>query len=417
MPFQALRVMAGFEKEDGYWLPRCRCLPPDELRRKMWPFVDEVLHYLEEFKEETSEFTTTHATFSFFDFLRTVVLQDAATMFVLAESGEGLDRRTCHHIFSLPLFHCDEFRTFVSRMREKLIHESLPENDPTTKDIDKCLPGVNQRFHKLTQDMKELKDTVLALHGEREIEADRVVNSTEASMHKVVETIKVSHHHMMRQHQRMYKSVARAMNSFGSHGVWGQAEGSAEDNHGADGENSVVVEFGPTGPRIPHEGLAMDEEVHEMEIDHGDVEVGDGVDAMRSYDDELENFRDQKPSFMGKNTKGVSIRAMYNEYYGLEEFYDGPIIGGFHYLETTFKNKWRKGYQAKEGTMLSRWKTLVKGFASACDMEEGEWNERAEALSQEWDVYIEKGGLAGAVRNLQAVSLIAKPRPKSTRTA
>jgi len=63
-----------------------------------------------------------------------------------------------------------------------------------------------------------------------------------------------------------------------------------------------------------------------------------------------------------------SVRALWDEYYGLGEFEGVPIPGGIIELEKLYKNKWRKHY--KSGQAISRRKKIVKGLLSMADSKE-----------------------------------------------
>ena len=81
----ALRVMAGFEKTDSYFLPRGRAQPSDALCVLIWPWLTERLRLLE---ESDGEHPTALHFLRFLDVLRCVVLQDAAAMFVMLRNEE-----------------------------------------------------------------------------------------------------------------------------------------------------------------------------------------------------------------------------------------------------------------------------------------------------------------------------------------
>ena len=77
----ALRVMAGFEKEDGYFLPRGRACPSDELCGMVWPWVDSTLAQFDE--QAKMQHPTALLFLQFMHLLRSIVIQDAAAMQVL----------------------------------------------------------------------------------------------------------------------------------------------------------------------------------------------------------------------------------------------------------------------------------------------------------------------------------------------
>ena len=82
IPFDALLVMAGFQPNDTYWLPRQRIEPPPELRSQLWPWVDLEIEFLEGCDEEKP------TALQFMDFLfcmRDFIFQDVAAMQVICE--------------------------------------------------------------------------------------------------------------------------------------------------------------------------------------------------------------------------------------------------------------------------------------------------------------------------------------------
>ena len=43
IPTQALRVMAGFDNKELYWLPRAHVDPPESLQKQIFPFLEQTL--------------------------------------------------------------------------------------------------------------------------------------------------------------------------------------------------------------------------------------------------------------------------------------------------------------------------------------------------------------------------------------
>ena len=105
IPTKTLRVMAGFEARDGYFVPRCNVEPCEELKRKIFPFIEEELQNISDcYDQGRGENPTAIATLNFWKDLRTIILQDAAAMIV----GDG--NRIRHHLFELPVFQTDLFK-------------------------------------------------------------------------------------------------------------------------------------------------------------------------------------------------------------------------------------------------------------------------------------------------------------------
>ena len=97
----ALRVMAGFEKSDGYYLPRSRACPCDELCSMIWPWLDQALAHT---KSDGFQHPTVAHFLEFLQVLRSIILQDAAAMFVLLKDGNVSEQRRLKHVVFLILF-------------------------------------------------------------------------------------------------------------------------------------------------------------------------------------------------------------------------------------------------------------------------------------------------------------------------
>ena len=82
IPFDALLVMAGYQPNDTYWLPRQRVEPPPELRSQLWPWVDWEMEFLQGCGVEKP------TAMQFMEFLfrmRDFIFQDVAAMQVICE--------------------------------------------------------------------------------------------------------------------------------------------------------------------------------------------------------------------------------------------------------------------------------------------------------------------------------------------
>jgi hypothetical protein len=101
----ALRVMAGFLQEEGHWNPRTMVEPPDDLLKMIFPFIESELAKLQ---ESDDKHITAMATLKFWQYLRKVILQDAAVMFI----EHGNDRRN-HVLWRLPVFKTQAFKVRV----------------------------------------------------------------------------------------------------------------------------------------------------------------------------------------------------------------------------------------------------------------------------------------------------------------
>jgi Centromere DNA-binding protein complex CBF3 subunit, domain 2 len=92
----AMRVMAGFGKDDNYYLPRSRVVPSDELQNMIWPWLTDCSAWV---AADGPDHPTAKHFLEFLAELRKIVLQDAAAMLVyLRRSEESCeDRRRANH--------------------------------------------------------------------------------------------------------------------------------------------------------------------------------------------------------------------------------------------------------------------------------------------------------------------------------
>lgn len=101
IPTLALRVMAGFEADEGHFNPRTMVEPPEELLRMIWPWIEEEL---EKLGESDDEHITAMATLRFWQYLRKVLVQDAAAMLLMHQD------RSRHILWRQALFRSGEFK-------------------------------------------------------------------------------------------------------------------------------------------------------------------------------------------------------------------------------------------------------------------------------------------------------------------
>ena len=139
-----MKGMAGYTKNEDYYLPRNRVEPPTELEQQIFPWVDAELVKLEaKFAGDSDDPKATAWGFlRFLKSMRRVILQDAAAIVV-----EDPGRCSQHPFFQLELFHSDSFETFVGRMRNVLMESSVQAE--ARGQIEKALRGMNARFDNL----------------------------------------------------------------------------------------------------------------------------------------------------------------------------------------------------------------------------------------------------------------------------
>ena len=384
VPLMALRVMAGFEKEDAYFLPRGRACPSVALCSKIWPWLDDAMA---DVRDDFDPHPTAWYFLSFMDLLRSIILQDAAAMIVKLRSAElGEQRRLNHAVFHIPVFQSAEFEAFVGEMAAVL--ERCEANDPNDVSIDRVLPGVNRRFDELARLMQELH---MGVKGNKD--GEERLEKLEKKMENLFSTAECDQ-------AKRHDTTVRAFAGFLQQGAdlftrtitqpeEDQQAPSQEHQQGPSETQQSAVDGGPEGVM--------------------DVEVGD---EHRETDEEIllrVMAEPQQPSFRHKNTKKILLQEMYMEYYGLGD-YDGiPIAGGFHGLELKFKNSWRKeSYKNSDSTFFSRWKALMSALATEAGVEEGVLNPALIEVANAWQPHLSIGGLAGCVSRLQKEGVVNK---------
>jgi Centromere DNA-binding protein complex CBF3 subunit, domain 2 len=123
VPLTPIRVMAGFEKDEAYCVPRTRLQPPEKLLLQVFPFIEIHLDRLSDYQRiresdgvkasgssaQTCDHngSTAKCVLSLWKELRVVLLQDAAAMLVLHPD------RAEHRFFRHPIFKCYEFAVSI----------------------------------------------------------------------------------------------------------------------------------------------------------------------------------------------------------------------------------------------------------------------------------------------------------------
>ena len=91
----------------------------------------------------------------------------------------------------------------------------------------------------------------------------------------------------------------------------------------------------------------------------------------------------------------MKLKDIYNEYYGLQQFKNKPISGGFHAIDQKYKPKqWREA--GKFG-----WKTSDQGFFSRVKRVCEALNDAGGDWDSEYDDALKSKGLLGVVNKMQ----------------
>ena len=137
VPWEAMRSCAGCGARVGrYYLPRSRIqVTSDALLKSVWPSLEEAKERFFEVDGNT-RFTTAWRFIAAMDYMRVVLLQDAA--FFLTQCPD----RAGHAIFSDPIFHTAEFLDYKERFAREYQHLTLPVNDPTVNHLQYVVPRI-----------------------------------------------------------------------------------------------------------------------------------------------------------------------------------------------------------------------------------------------------------------------------------
>ena len=105
MPTIALRVITGFLQGERYSLRRGRVKPSPALQEMIFEFIEEEMENIEQaVNDDGIERPTAILTLRLWIKLRTIILQDAAEIYV--RQPERMD----HHMFRMPVFSSEEFK-------------------------------------------------------------------------------------------------------------------------------------------------------------------------------------------------------------------------------------------------------------------------------------------------------------------
>jgi hypothetical protein len=125
----------------------------------IWPWLGGCLELVQ---ESAGRHPTALHFLQFLDLLRSIILQDAAAMFLLLRNEEACEqRRLKHTVFSLPVFHSSLFEEFVDEMATVLEKEAT--NDPNDAAVERALPGVGRRFDEVVRMLREMHGKFLLL--------------------------------------------------------------------------------------------------------------------------------------------------------------------------------------------------------------------------------------------------------------
>jgi hypothetical protein len=105
--------------------------------------------------------------------------------------------------------------------------------------------------------------------------------------------------------------------------------------------------------------------------------------------------------------KHHSIQSFWNEWYGLEDCKDKPVVGGIAAMERQHKSKWRKHFSPSETKHFSRSQIVIQSINTACDASGERMEKTIEAFKEVYEVRI-KLSMAKMAIIVQELGLVTK---------
>ena len=187
IPFSAMRSCAGAGKDVGrYYIPRSHFKASKELQSMVWPNIERAKEHL--FSHRHNEkYVTAHRFIKTMDYLREVLLQDAA--FFISQCPD----RANHTLIQYPLFHSAAFQKYMDEFAVEYPRKVLPENDPTLKHVQLVVPQIGNTLQLAVTEVKagslKMNDIgkALADHSERSYQQKVTLYQTMLQRFKDVE--------------------------------------------------------------------------------------------------------------------------------------------------------------------------------------------------------------------------------------
>ena len=370
LPMNAMRNLAGYNTANGlYFNTRTTVMPSHELCEKtpLGRFSFRMLNELMQ-HDVDGRHQTAYETLRFFCDLSTILLQDAAAMMCLHPD------RMDHDLFSLNCFHAPEFEFFREEMRTAI----ETETNPLDAELEKVLPGVNQRLNAahlvllcVQQNVGCLAETVTK-GFEKVISATDMWNSRTGEM---VGCSLVEAGNLLRQSLPMSPG-GNSVDTFQRQ--FGVAAASTRMDTSTTGGTTVTM-------------LSQSQETSVSSERMQASPTGSPADHSR-----------YKPSM-----KHTSLMSVWNEWFGREEFKDD--YGGINGRNMLHGSKWRKHINATAYSKLSQ---LIKGINQYA----AEQRKPPEDVMEEWNpLFVEsKYSVSNFVKAIQALGKFKKLKPRGS---
>ena len=161
LPLGALRVLAGYSKEKGYYKnPRTTFVGKSEhgdLGKKIFPWLETILNDV-----RLKDFPTAKGFLTLLMNLRWVLLQDSAIL--IKVHGRTHSMFQCN----LNIFNCGLFDDYARELQKHMDDAT----DPNDINIDTLLPGVLQKFDDMVETQNTIQQDISGIKAE--ITVDRI---------------------------------------------------------------------------------------------------------------------------------------------------------------------------------------------------------------------------------------------------
>ncbi len=107
--------------------------------------------------------------------------------------------------------------------------------------------------------------------------------------------------------------------------------------------------------------------------------------------------------------KHHSIQSLWNEWYGLEDCVDKPVVGGIAAMERLHKSKWRKHFSPSEKKYFSRSQIVIRSINIACEASDASLEETIVAFEEVYQVRA-KLSMANMATIVQELGLVTKKK-------
>ena len=370
LPMNAMRNLAGYNTANGlYFNTRTTVMPSHELCEKtpLGRFSFRMLNELMQ-HDVDGRHQTAYETLRFFCDLSTILLQDAAAMMCLHPD------RMDHDLFSLNCFHVPEFEFFREEMRTAI----ETETNPLDAELEKVLPGVNQRLNAAHSVLLCVQQNVGCLAETVTKGFEKVISATDMWNSRTGEMVGcslVEAGNLLRQSSPMSPG-GNSVDTFQRQ--FGVAAASTRMDTSTTGGTTVTM-------------LSQSQETSVSSERMQASPTGSPADHSR-----------YKPSM-----KHTSLMSVWNEWFGREEFKDD--YGGINGRNMLHGSKWRKHINATAYSKLSQ---LIKGINQYA----AEQRKPPEDVMEEWNpLFVEsKYSVSNFVKAMQALGKFKKLKPRGS---